>query len=113
MRLFEGTEFDRVPHCDRCEKPECDCQCSQLVIQTKSPELQTAKIDVEKRKRGKFVTVICGLNATDNDLLALLKMLKSSCGAGGTCDGDKLEIQGDQSERVRVLLSGLGFRVKG
>lgn len=111
MRLFEGTEYDRIPQCERCEKPECDCKCSKL-IHTKVPNQQTARVDVEKRKKGKIVTVIRGLNAVDNNLPAIHKMLKSGCGAGGTCDGDVLEIQGEQLERVRVLLTEAGFRIK-
>ncbi len=112
MRLFEGTEFDILPRCERCNQLESECQCPPLPKPTKAPALQTAKISIEKRKKGKVVTVIRGLLAADNDLPALLKSLKSSCGAGGSCDGDELEIQGEHIERLRELLKAKGFRVQ-
>jgi translation initiation factor 1 len=68
---------------------------------------------IEKRKKGKHVTVIRGLAADDNDLPALLTQLKTSCGAGGTLSDDGLEIQGEQLDRVRELLTRIGYRVKG
>jgi len=78
-----------------------------------APEKQTARLAVEKRKKGKVVTVIRGLPAEENDLPALLGQLKTACGAGGTVKDDLLEIQGSHLERVRDLLAGLGYRVRG
>jgi translation initiation factor 1 len=110
MRLFEGTPFDRPPRCDRCGELETDCRCPPPLL---PPSSQTAKLSIEKRKKGKVVTVIRGLPAEGNDLPALLTRLKSQCGAGGALDGDALEIQGDQLDRIRALLTGLGYRTKG
>jgi hypothetical protein len=62
---------------------------------------------------GKVVTVLRGLSARENDLPALLSRLKNQCGAGGTLDGDDLEIQGNHLERLRTLLSEAGFTVRG
>ena len=78
-----------------------------------APEKQTAKLAIEKRKRGKMVTVVRGLAAEDNDLNALLTELKSVCGAGGAVKGDVLEIQGRQLDRLRAKLQEIGYRVKG
>ena len=58
------------------------------------------------------MTVIRGLTEADNDLPALLTQLKKSCGAGGTIDGDLIEIQGDQIERVQQVLRELGYQVR-
>jgi translation initiation factor 1 len=77
-----------------------------------SPEKQTARLSVEKRNRGKTVTVIRGLSARDNDLPELLARLKDRCGAGGSIDGDTLEIQGNHQERLRSLLGEIGYRLK-
>jgi len=77
-----------------------------------APEKQTARIAVEKRTKGKVVTVIRGLSAEGNDLPALLGQLKAACGAGGTLKDDELEIQGAHLERVRALLSTIGYRVR-
>jgi translation initiation factor 1 len=100
MRLFEGTAWDRPPTCDRCGKLESECDCPaqpppQALI---PPEKQTARLSLEKRKKGK--------------LPALLNRLKNACGAGGSLDGDLLEIQGDQVDRVRKLLEEIGYKIR-
>jgi predicted translation initiation factor SUI1 len=77
------------------------------------PEKQTASLAVEKRKKGKVVTVVRGLPSEENDLPALLGRLKTACGAGGTIRDDLLDIQGKHLERVRGLLAGIGYRVRG
>ena len=112
MRLFEGTPFDRLPRCEHCGELETDCVCPPPEPMRIPPEKQTARITVEKRKRGKTVTVIRGLAAQGNDLPELLTRLKSECGAGGTLKDGLLEIQGDQLNRVRDTLGRIGYRVK-
>lgn len=112
MRLFEGTPFDRPPRCDRCEKLESECKCPPLPPPKIPPEKQTAKLSVEKRQKGKWVTVVSGLPEVGNDLPELLSQLKTACGAGGTLKDEKIEIQGDQRERVRERLQKIGYRVK-
>jgi translation initiation factor 1 len=74
---------------------------------------QVAHLAVEKRKKGKVVTVIRGLPATGNDLPALLSRLKNQCGAGGAIQEDRLEIQGEHVERICRVLTELGYAVKG
>ena len=112
MRLFAGTPFDRPPKCERCGQLEADCMCPKQPAAWISPEKQTARLAVEKRKKGKVVTVIRGLAAEANDLPALLSKLKSQCGAGGTIDGDTVELQGDHVERIAALLTEIGYRVR-
>ena len=115
MRLLEGTAWDRPPRCARCNQLEAECTCPPLARPNSliPPEQQTAHLAIEKRKKGKLVTVIRGLSATGNDLPALLSRLKSTIGAGGTNEGEELEIQGTHLERVRQLLVQLGYQVKG
>lgn len=115
MRLFEGTPWDRPPRCERCGALEAECQCPPLPPPPpvyRSPEKQTARLSLEKRNRGKIVTLIRGLAATENDLPALLTQLKNSCGAGGSVSEDAIEIQGDHLSRVREILSRIGYRVR-
>jgi translation initiation factor 1 len=59
------------------------------------------------------VTVIRGLSARDGDLAPLLAQLKRKCGAGGTLDGDTLELQGDHLDRLRAILGDAGYSVRG
>lgn len=114
-RLFAGTEWDQPPKCDRCGEFEESCDCPPEVPAKTliAPEKQTARLAVEKRKRGKTMTVVRGLAAADNDLPALLTRLKSECGAGGTLKDDALEIQGDHLQRLEQVLAAIGYRVKG
>ena len=111
MRLFEGTPFDRPPRCEVCGELESDCQCPLPAPARIPPADQTAKVSVEKRKKGKIVTTIRGLPAVGNDLPALLTQLKDACGAGGTLKDEVIEIQGTQSERIKKVLTQLGYRV--
>lgn len=113
MALFDGTPLERPLKCERCGELEVDCQCKPERLPRLPPEKQTARLQVEKRKRGKLVTVVRGLSATDSDLPNLLKRLKDECGAGGTLKDNVIEIQGDQQERVRQSLRQTGYRVKG
>ena len=115
-RLFAGTPFDMPPRCERCGELESDCGCPSAppaTLPRTAPEKQTARLSVEKRKKGKRVTVIRGLPAEGNDLSALLGRLKNACGAGGAIQEDWLEIQGEHLERVRQVLAEIGYRVKG
>lgn len=110
MRLFEGTPFDRPPRCGVCEELEQDCTCPAPEPQRTPHEQQTLKISLEKRKKGKVVTVVRGF-ASDQDLPSLLTKLKSQCGAGGTIQENTVEIQGKHEERVTDLLRQLGYKV--
>jgi len=114
-RLFAGTEWDQPPRCNQCGKVECDCLSIAKKKLTKphvTPQQQTVRLAVEKRKRGKQMTVVRGLTAADNDLPALLTKLKTICGAGGTVKGDLIEVQGKHLDRLRQALAEIGYRVK-
>lgn len=114
MRLLAGTVFDRPPHCERCDLPESECRCPPVEVAPVlvPPEKQTAKLSLEKRRKGKTVTVVAGLAAADNDFPKLLTRMKNVCGAGGTFEGDELEIQGDQREKLKQLLGEMGYKVR-
>jgi translation initiation factor 1 len=74
---------------------------------------QTARIWRDsKRRRGKTVTVIGGLQHDPATLEALLKRLKQQCGAGGTVKDGELEIQGDHRQRVAEALAALGYTTR-
>lgn len=111
-RLFSGTPWDQPPQCERCGALQSACQCPPQLKSLLPPEKQTAKVAVEKRKKGKLVTVVRGLSPTESDLTALLTKLQTSCGAGGSVQADCVEVQGDHAERVRELLRTVGYQVK-
>jgi translation initiation factor 1 len=79
------------------------------------PNKQTARVWRDsKRRRGKTVTVIGGLQHDDATFEELLKSLKKSCGAGGTYrpEEGEIEIQGDHREAITARLLALGYKVK-
>ena len=111
MRLFEGTIWDRPPRCEACGELEPECACPAPAPERIPPEKQTARVTIEKRKKGKVVTVIAGLAAGD-ELTTLLGELKSACGSGGTLKDGSLELQGNHLDRAREFLTRRGYRVK-
>ncbi len=63
-------------------------------------------------RRGKGVTTIFDTPLGEKALLELAGILKAKCGTGGTCKDGKIEIQGDQRERIVAELEKLGYKVK-
>ena len=63
---------------------------------------------------GKTVIVLEGFSTAwgDERLAELLHDLKTALGCGGKVHGRKLEIQGEQAERLQPLLEARGFAVK-
>jgi translation initiation factor 1 len=115
MGLFDGTPLERPVVCERCGEPEATCRCDPVAepeLRT-PPERQQVRLAIEKRKRGKSVTVVRGLADEGEHLSEVLVALKSSCGAGGTVKEGEIEIQGRQLERVRDVLTQRGYRVTG
>ena len=53
-----------------------------------------------------------GLPLADGDLQKLAKTLKTKCGVGGSVKDGIIELQGDQREKARQLLTGEGYAVK-
>ena len=79
------------------------------------PRQQTARIWRDsKRRKGKTVTVIGGLQHDRATFEILLKDLKKSCGAGGTFKPEEgeLEIQGDHREAITAYFQQKGYKVK-
>lgn len=65
-----------------------------------------------KGRRGKGVTIISDLPLDAAGLAALAAQLKDRCGTGGTVRDGRIEIQGDQRDRLARLLEEIGYRVK-
>jgi translation initiation factor 1 len=75
-------------------------------------EGQTALVSLEKRVKGKVVTLVRGLTAHADDLAALAKKLKARCGAGGTERDGVIEVQGDHRETIAAALEAMGYAVR-
>ena len=113
-RLFAGTPWDRPPTCERCGRLEAECECPPPIAEVVrlDPAKQTAKLRVEKRPKGKVVTIVRGLDAAGNDLEALAATLKAKCGTGGTVKDGAIELQGDHLAKAEVALAAIGYRFK-
>lgn len=72
---------------------------------------QQVSISVDERQYGKAVTIISGFDISQSDIESLASSLKSSLAAGGTVDGDTIEIQGDHRDRLPELLDDHGYDV--
>jgi translation initiation factor 1 len=112
MGLFDGTRLERPVTCERCEKPLPECKCprdasGQIVV----PGEQIALLRLEKRGKGKIVTLVEGLDPDASDLSSLLKQLQSRCATGGTLREKCIELQGDHRPAASQLLESLGYKI--
>lgn len=87
--------------CPKCGLPIETCICKEL---TKAKE--KIRIERVKRKFGKFVTVISGI---EENTKKIAKKLKAKLACGGTYKGNTIELQGDHLKKVKKHLIDLGF----
>jgi len=90
--------------CPKCGLPKELCVCETIAKKD-----QQITIKIEKRKFGKLITVIEGIEAKDIDVKDLAKKLKSKLACGGTAKDGKIELQGSHAKRVKEILIALGF----
>src|SRR3954462_10314645 len=75
-------------------------------------DIRDARVRVGREvagRGGKGVTVITGLPLDATALEALATKLKKTCGAGGIATEGRIEIQGDQRDRLVAELVKLGY----
>jgi translation initiation factor 1 len=93
--------------CSKCGLPTEICVCEQIAL-----EQQVVEIYIERRKYGKLVTIIHGINSSDINIDDIAKKLKTKCASGGTVKDDRIELQGNHEKKVREALTEMGFRIK-
>lgn len=81
--------------------PKDICACGEL-----SKQQARVIIRSEKRRYGKNVTLVEGLDANHKEVM---KKLKAKLACGGTVKSGTIELQGDHVKRVKEALLGLGF----
>ncbi len=89
----------------------------KIAPKKESPKLaatnKTVYVERDRKGRGgKTVTVISNLQLPEAQLEALLKKLKTQCGAGGAVKDNTLEIQGDHRDKIIAYLQKEGYSVK-
>lgn len=96
-------EFGNTDNSEAVERP----------IPELPPAQQNLKVQASRKgRKGKTVTVISGFQLKPETLEALLKQLKTQCGAGGTIKDNEIEIQGDHKQKLVEILTQLGYKAK-
>ena len=89
-------------NCPKCGLPPELCVCEDI-----TRGAQKIRIRRDRRRFGKYVTVIGGFD--DVDITSIAKELKRKLACGGTTKDGKIELQGDHSAKVKNVLTGMGF----
>jgi translation initiation factor 1 len=93
--------------CPTCGLPKQLCSCEDVALSTQKVTIRT-----ERRRYGKFVTLIEGLDSSSIDISELASKLKAKCAAGGTVDeGNIILIQGNHKQKLIGILAEMGIPV--
>lgn len=90
--------------CPKCGLPNELCVCETIAKKD-----QQIRIKVEKRKFGKLITTVEGIDEKSIDIKDLAKKLKNKLACGGTVKEGIIELQGDHAYKAKSLLIDLGF----
>jgi translation initiation factor 1 len=93
--------------CPTCGLPEEVCVCEEI-----AKEQQDISIYTVRRRYGKVVTIVDGIDTSDIDIDTLCKELKRACASGGTVKDGRIELQGDHKSRVAEKLREMGFNIQ-
>ena len=93
--------------CATCGLPEEICICEEIAKET-----QRIRITSDRRRYGKIMTIVEGLDAGDVDLVDLAHTLKKAVAAGGTVKKGRIELQGEHRRKVEQTLQELGYHVE-
>jgi translation initiation factor 1 len=90
--------------CPICSLPKDICRCQEL-----AKTEQRIQVSVERRKWGREVTLIEGINSRDISLSELVTKLKMKCACGGSAKEGVIVLQGDHRHNIKGILGDLGF----
>ena len=82
--------------CPKCGLPKELCVCETI-----SKESQKVKVLVVRRRFGKEVTVINGIDSKSVNINSIAKKLKGMLACGGTVKDGKIELQGNHRDKIK------------
>jgi translation initiation factor 1 len=88
--------------CPKCGLPKQACVCENIAKGS-----QNIQVTTEKKRYGKYVTIVSGLNEVNVKEIA--KALKNELACGGTYRDNEVELQGDHRKKIKETLVKLGF----
>lgn len=112
-RLVYSSDSGRL--CPDCQQPRARCKCTPKSRQSTTPTASDGIVRIRretKGRKGKGVSLVCGLTLNEADLKQLAKRLKQLCGTGGTVKDGTIEIQGDHRDLLFRELQQLGYQCK-
>ena len=93
--------------CQVCGLPKELCACENI-----AREQQLIVISSQKRRYGKLVTIVEGINENDINIEELARTLKTKCASGGTSKDGRIELQGEHRKKVEQVMKDMGFQVE-
>ncbi len=90
--------------CPVCGLPKDLCLCESV-----SKEKQVVTVRIDKRRYGKAMTIVEGLDKKSVDIKALAKTMKGKLACGGTVKDNVIELQGDHRQGAKKVLLEAGF----
>ena len=89
--------------CSKCGLPKEICACEAL----EREGAKRIRLYTTKKKFGKLVTIVEGLE--EGELDKITKELKKTLACGGTSKEGVIVLQGEHRERVKQLLTKMGY----
>ncbi|MFH1544537.1 MAG: stress response translation initiation inhibitor YciH [archaeon] len=90
--------------CPVCGLPKELCSCGEM-----AKEAEQIKVRVGRRRFGKLVTSISGLESHER-AKELEKILKKKLACGGTVKGNEIELQGNHKKNIKEILLMQGYK---
>lgn len=90
--------------CPICSLPKDICRCKEL-----AKAEQRIRVNVERRKWGREVTLVEGIDSREISLSELVTKLKTRCACGGSAKDGIIVLQGDHRHHIKQILEELGF----